>query len=191
MFNEFNKEMTKEFEMVNIGLVSYYLGFEVKQEDKGILITQEGYAKEVIKKFKMDYYNLVGTPIECGTKHEEGNKVDPTPYKSLVGSLHYLTCTRPDILYAVGVVSQYMENPITTHLKCEFSAISKVLQTLACTIMFLMITSLLDIVIVTGADIWMIVRVPLTLYSIWETLPSLGYQRSSRLSLFPHVKQSM
>ena len=50
-------------------------------------------------------------------KHKEGNKVDPTLYKSLVGSLRYLTCTRPDILYAVGVVSRYLENPTITHLK--------------------------------------------------------------------------
>ncbi|CAB75469.1 copia-type reverse transcriptase-like protein [Arabidopsis thaliana] len=94
MFEEFKKEMTKEFEMTDIGLMSYYLGIEVKQEDNGIFITQEGYAKEVLKKFKMD---------------------DSNP--SLVGSLRYLTCTRPDILYAVGVVSRYMEHPTTTHFK--------------------------------------------------------------------------
>ena len=120
MFDEFKKEMTKEFEMTDIGLMSYYLVIEVKQEDKGIMITQEGYAKEVLKKFKMDDCNPVGIPMECEiklSKHEEGNKVDPDLYKSLVGSLHYLTCTRPDILYAVGVVSRYIENPTTTHLK--------------------------------------------------------------------------
>ena len=69
--------------------------------------------------------------------------------------------------------------------------LSKVLKTLACTIMFMMITSFLDIVIVTGVEIWMITRVPLVLYSTWETLPSHGYQRNNQLSLFPHVKQSM
>ncbi|CAJ2639996.1 unnamed protein product [Trifolium pratense] len=120
MFEEFKKEMTKEFEMTDIGLMSYYLGIEVKQEDHGILITQEGYAKEVLKKFKMDDANPVSTPMECGiklSKHEEGETVDPSLFKSLVGSLRYLTCTRPDILYAVGVVSRYMEHPTTTHLK--------------------------------------------------------------------------
>ena len=74
--------------MTDIGLMSYYLGIEVKQEDKGILITQDGYAKEVINKFKMDDSNMVGTPMECGikfSKHEEENKVDPTLYKSPVG----------------------------------------------------------------------------------------------------------
>ena len=101
MFDEFKKEMTKEFEMTDIGLMSYYLGIEVKQEGKGILITQEGYAKEVLKKFKMDDSNPVGMPLECRiklSKHEGGNKVDPTLYKSLVGSPRYLTCTRPNIL---------------------------------------------------------------------------------------------
>ncbi|KAK2411591.1 putative mitochondrial protein [Trifolium repens] len=120
MFEVFKKEMTKEFEMTDIGLMSYYLGIEVKQEDQGILITQEGYAKEVLKKFKMDDANPVNTPMECGiklSKHDEGERVDPSLFKSLVGSLRYLTCTRPDILYAVGVVSRYMEHPTTTHLK--------------------------------------------------------------------------
>ncbi|RZB65513.1 Retrovirus-related Pol polyprotein from transposon TNT 1-94 [Glycine soja] len=120
MFEEFKKDMSNEFEMTDMGLRAYYLGIEVKQEDKGIFITQEGYAKEVLKKFKMEDANPVGTLMECGSKlskHEKGENVDPTLYKSLVGSLRYLTCTRPDILYAVGVVSRYMEAPTTTHFK--------------------------------------------------------------------------
>jgi hypothetical protein len=62
----------------------------------------------------------VNTPVECViklSKHEEGKMVDPTIFKSLVGSLRYLTCTRPDILYGVGLVSRYMELPTTTHFK--------------------------------------------------------------------------
>ncbi|KAL0559071.1 hypothetical protein IC582_003660 [Cucumis melo] len=62
----------------------------------------------------------VATPIETGTKlskHEEGDDVDPSYFKSLVGSLRYLTCTRPDILFSVGLVSRFMESPTTTHLK--------------------------------------------------------------------------
>ena len=137
MFEGFKKkEMTKEFEMTDIGLMSYYLDIEVKQEDNGIMITQEGYAKEVLKKFKTDDSNLVGKTMECEiklSKHEEGNKVDPILYKNLVGSLRYLTCTRPDILYAIGVVSRYMENPTTTtHLK----AAKKILRYLKGTIDF-------------------------------------------------------
>ncbi|KAL5537821.1 hypothetical protein UlMin_043514 [Ulmus minor] len=120
MFNEFKEVMTKEFEMTNMGIMAYYLGIEVKQKEEGIFISQESYAREILKKFKMNDCKPISTPVECGvklSKHDEGESVDPTFFKSLVGSLRYLTCTRPDILYAVGLVSRYMENPTTTHFK--------------------------------------------------------------------------
>ena len=71
------------------------LALKYSKKTKGILITQEGYENEVLKKFKMDDSNSVGKPMECGiklSKHDEGNKVDTTLYKSLVGILCYLTC---------------------------------------------------------------------------------------------------
>ncbi|KAM1977528.1 hypothetical protein ACFX16_014315 [Malus domestica] len=120
MFEEFKRVMTKEFEMTTIGLMAYYLGIEVKQNEECIFISQESYTKEILKKFKMDDCKPISTPVECGvklTKHDKEEKVDPTFFKSLVGSLRYLTYTRPDILYVVGLVSRYMENPTTTHLK--------------------------------------------------------------------------
>ena len=120
MFEEFMKATTKEFKMTDIGLMSYYLGIEVKQEEDNIFISQEGYAKEVLKKFKMDTCKPINTSVECAiklTKYDEGEKVNPTFFKSLVGSLRYLTCTRPDILFVIWLVSHYMEIPTTTHLK--------------------------------------------------------------------------
>ncbi|MCV5002872.1 reverse transcriptase domain-containing protein, partial [Escherichia coli] len=106
MFKEFKNAMTREFEMTDIGLMAYYLGIEVKQKEEGIFISQESYAKEILKKFKMDNCKPISTPIECGiklSKDDEAEKMDPTLFKSLVGSLRYLTCTRPDILYATGL----------------------------------------------------------------------------------------
>ncbi|KAJ7959769.1 Retrovirus-related Pol polyprotein from transposon TNT 1-94 [Quillaja saponaria] len=120
MFEDFRKAMTYEFDMTDMGLMSYYLDFEVKQNDGGIFISQEVYAKYVLKKSQMLDSNSVNTPMECGvklSKHDVGEKVDPTLFRSLVGSLRYLTCTRPDILYAIGVVSRYMESPTSTHMK--------------------------------------------------------------------------
>ncbi|KAH9672319.1 hypothetical protein KPL70_017676 [Citrus sinensis] len=120
LFEEFKKVMIKESEMTDIGLMAYYLGIEVKQKEEGIFISQESYAKEILKKFKMNDCKPISTPVECGvklSKHDEGEHIDPTFFKSLVGSLRYLTCTRPDILYDVGLVSRYMENPKTTHFK--------------------------------------------------------------------------
>ncbi|KAM1819691.1 hypothetical protein ACFX1X_001299 [Malus domestica] len=120
MSEDFKRMMTKEFEMTDIGLMAYYLGIEVKQNEEDIFISQESYTEEILKMFKMEDCKPISTPVECGvklTKHDEGESVDPTFFKSLVGSLRYLTCTRPNILYVVGLVSRYMENPTTTHLK--------------------------------------------------------------------------
>ncbi|KAH9670830.1 hypothetical protein KPL70_017126 [Citrus sinensis] len=120
LFEEFKRVMIKEFEMTDIGLMAYYLDIEVNQKEEGIFISQESYAKEILKRFKMNYCKPISTPVECGvklSKYDEGEDIDPTFFKSLVGSLRYLTCTRPDILYVVGLVSRYMENPKTTHFK--------------------------------------------------------------------------
>lgn len=68
MFDGFKKAMAQEFEMSDMGLMSYYLGIEVKQMKDGIVISQEAYTKEVLKKFKMLDCNPVNTPMECGVK---------------------------------------------------------------------------------------------------------------------------
>ena len=105
--------------MTNIGFMTYYLGIEVMQMEDEIFISQKGYVKDILKKFEMLNSNLVGTPVECGvklSKHDDEEKVNPTFFKSLVGSLRYLTCTRLDILFGVGPVSCYMEAPMMTHL---------------------------------------------------------------------------
>ena len=120
MFEDFKKVMTKEFEMTNIGLMAYYLGIEVKQMEDGIFISQEGYEEDILKKFEMLNSNLVSTPVECGvklSKHDNEEKVNPTFFKSMVGSLRYLTCIRPDILFGTVLVNRYMEAPTMTHLK--------------------------------------------------------------------------
>ncbi|XP_038895972.1 uncharacterized mitochondrial protein AtMg00810-like [Benincasa hispida] len=112
--------MTQEFEMTDIGLMSYYLGIEVKQPDECIFISQERHAREILEQFKMINSSLVTTPIEVGIKlpkYEEGDVVDPLYFKSLIGSLRYLTCTRQYNLFSVGLISRFMESPTITHLK--------------------------------------------------------------------------
>lgn len=89
--------------------MSYYLEIKVNQKEKGIFITQERYAKEVLKKFRMEDLNPVSTPMDCETKlskHEKGERVDSALFKSLVRSLRYLMYTRLGILYAVGFISR-------------------------------------------------------------------------------------
>ena len=67
----------------------------------------------------MEESNAVSTPVDCGIKlsrYDEGSNVDATYFKSLVGSLRYLTCIRSDILYGVKLVSHYIKKPKSTHL---------------------------------------------------------------------------
>ena len=74
-------------------------------------------------------------PVECGvklSKHNESEDVDPTFFKSLVESLHYLICTRPNLLYTVGLVSLYIENSKITYSK----AVKRILPYIKCTINF-------------------------------------------------------
>ncbi|BBN68370.1 ADP glucose pyrophosphorylase large subunit 1, partial [Prunus dulcis] len=92
-------------------LMHYFLGIEVEQSPAGIFISQ--------KKFRMSNCNPVGTPTECGlklTKDPEGEKVNSTLYKQIVGSLMYVTATRPDVKHAVSLISRYMECPTSLHL---------------------------------------------------------------------------
>ncbi|KAL0374368.1 UNVERIFIED_CONTAM: hypothetical protein Sradi_3352500 [Sesamum radiatum] len=120
MFDDFKRAMTKEFEMAGIGFMSYYLGIEVKQRDDGIFISRDGYAKEILKKFAMKNCMPVSTLVESEVKlssRQDGKKINSTYFKSLVGSLRYLTCTKPDILFGVGLVSCHMEAPTISHLK--------------------------------------------------------------------------
>ncbi|XP_040369459.1 secreted RxLR effector protein 161-like [Rosa chinensis] len=89
------------------------------QSAAGVFIdSQQKYAQEIVKKFQMEKCNSVGTPTEPGLKlmkNSRGKKVNNTLYKKIVGSLMYLTATRPDIKHGVSLVSRYMENPTEEH----------------------------------------------------------------------------
>jgi hypothetical protein len=118
----FKHAKQSKFEMTDLGIMKYFLGIEVDQSTKGIFVYQKKYATDIIKRFCMEECNPVETPIPLGTKLRkkyEGPTVDPTLYKSLVGSLLYLTATRLDIMYATNLVSRFMESPKDSHRKME------------------------------------------------------------------------
>ena len=99
-------------------MMKYFLGIDVTQCEDGIFINQTKYENDVLKIFNIMNCNLVVTPIATDTKlnkEDDRSKVDPTLYKRLVGSLMYLTATRPDIMFAISLVSRFMETPKSTH----------------------------------------------------------------------------
>lgn len=118
MCDEFKNSMMLEFEMSDLGKMKHFLGVEVKQCGRGIIIYQKRYAGEVLARFGMDNSNSVKNPIMLGTKlhkDEDGDRVDETLYKQLVGSLMYLTVTRPDLMYNVCLISRFMASPRMSH----------------------------------------------------------------------------
>jgi len=115
---KFKSEMMKKFRMSDLGLLSYYLGIEVKQGEGHITLSQGAYALKILEGAGMKNCNSCDTPMECRlklSKKKEGDAVDPTAYRSIIGSLRYIVNTRPDLAYAVGVVSRYMEAPGKEH----------------------------------------------------------------------------
>ena len=114
---KFKQEMKKKFSMSDLGLLSYYLGIEVKQDEEGITLSQSGYAGKILESAGMTNCNGCETPMEARLKlhKNDGEAVDPTAYRSIIGSLRYIVNTRPDLAYSVGVVSRYMEAPNKEH----------------------------------------------------------------------------
>lgn len=118
MIVEFKESMKQEFDMSDLGKMRYFLGVEVLQCSEGIYISQKKFAKEVLERFGMEGSNSVYNPIVPGVKlsrDEGGVRVDATRYKQMVGSLMYLTVTRPDLMYVVSLASRFMASPTEMH----------------------------------------------------------------------------
>ena len=114
----FKAEMKLRFEMSDLGSLSSYLGLEVKQEDNYIFLSQNAFAQKILEYARLTECNVVSTPLEARAKficNEESDRVNVTTYRSLIGSLRYLTHTRPDLLYSVGIL-RCMEKPSEEHL---------------------------------------------------------------------------
>ncbi|RVX02654.1 Retrovirus-related Pol polyprotein from transposon TNT 1-94 [Vitis vinifera] len=104
----------------DLGEMSYFLGMEVHQKQNEIFICQQKYAKEILKKFKMEECKSTSTPMnqkEKFCKEDGAEKVDEGLYRSMIGCLMYLTATRPDIMHAVSLLSRYMHCASEIHFQ--------------------------------------------------------------------------
>eukprot|EP01018_Ginkgo_biloba_P037381 Gb_30022 [translate_table: standard] len=118
MISDLKKDLQMNFETIDLGLLHSFLGIEVRQTPKRVFISQAKYIWEVLRRFRMEDCKSACTPMETGTKlsvQDEGVKIVGTLYRRLVGSLIYLTTTRPDIAFAVGIVSRFMAEPKQSH----------------------------------------------------------------------------
>jgi hypothetical protein len=119
--------------MKDLGELRYLLGIEVIQSPKGIWLLQRQYSLNKLSKYGMMGCKQI--PLEQNVKlsANEGDLVkDTTMYRRIVGSLIYMTITRPDLSYAVGVVSQFMQTPRKPHLDAMRRILRYIKHTLQC-----------------------------------------------------------
>ncbi|GJS49118.1 putative ribonuclease H-like domain-containing protein [Tanacetum coccineum] len=105
--------------MSSMGELTFFLGLQVKQKKDGIFISQDKYVDEILKKFRFTEVKTASTPMETQKpllKDEDGEEVDVHMYRSMIGSLMYLTSSRPDIMFAVCACARYQVNPKVSHL---------------------------------------------------------------------------
>ncbi|KAJ9566643.1 hypothetical protein OSB04_002609 [Centaurea solstitialis] len=119
MCKEFEELMHKKFKMSSMGELTFFLGLQVKQKRDGIFINQSKYVATMLQKFGMNDAKPASTPMETHkhlTADVEGEEVDVHQYRSMIGSLMYLTASRPDIMFAVCVCARFQVRPKESHL---------------------------------------------------------------------------
>uniref|UniRef100_A0ACD6APZ5 Uncharacterized protein n=2 Tax=Avena sativa TaxID=4498 RepID=A0ACD6APZ5_AVESA len=120
--------LRKEFEVKDLGQLKYFLGIEIARSPEGIVLSQRKYVLDLLSDTGMLGCRVASTPIDQNHKlcAESGDPVDKEKYQKLVGRLIYLCHTRPDISYAVSIVSRYMHDPRSGHL----DAVNQILRPL-------------------------------------------------------------
>ncbi|GJW72620.1 retrovirus-related pol polyprotein from transposon TNT 1-94 [Tanacetum coccineum] len=102
------------------GELNFFIGLQIKQMEDGIFFNQSKYIKEMLKKFGLEDSKPMKTPMSSNTKltkDEECESVDSTKYRGMIGSLLYLTASRPDIMFSVCLCARFQEAPKTSHLE--------------------------------------------------------------------------
>ncbi|KAK6160388.1 hypothetical protein DH2020_003769 [Rehmannia glutinosa] len=117
--DKFSNLMQGKFEMSMMGELTFFLGLQVKQLKDGTFISQTKYTRDLMKKFRMEEKSLVKIPTNTSVKMDmdaDGKVVDQTRYRALIGSLLYLTASRPDITFDVGVCATFQYAPKESHM---------------------------------------------------------------------------
>jgi hypothetical protein len=116
---KFSDIMSKEYEMSMMGELTFFLGLQIKQTRDGIFISQEKYVKDLLTKFNFHSVSSMKTPMSAPINLDsdlDGIPVDQTTYRGMVGSLMYLTASRPDIMFATCFCARYQSNPKKSHM---------------------------------------------------------------------------
>nr|GEV09498.1 hypothetical protein [Tanacetum cinerariifolium] len=119
LYDLFAKIMCLKFKMSMMGKTSFFLGLQISQNPRGIFINQSKYALESLKKYGFESCDPVDTPMVEKSKldeDKEGKAVDPSYYHGMIGTLLYLTTSRPDLQFVICMRVRYQARPTEKHL---------------------------------------------------------------------------
>jgi hypothetical protein len=112
--------MANEFQMPMIKELSYFLVLQIKQIKNDTFVSQGKYIKDMLEKFGMDDAKAISTPMGTNGNLDNdasGNMVDPKMYRSMIGSLLYVTALRPDVMFSVCMCVGFQASPRESNLK--------------------------------------------------------------------------
>ncbi|WVZ80340.1 hypothetical protein U9M48_027825 [Paspalum notatum var. saurae] len=118
LVSSFAEQMSREFEMSLMGELQFFLGLQIKQGLEGTFVHQAKYTRDILKKFNMGDSKPMTTPMSTNTAldaDEDGEAVDQKEFRGMIGSLLYLTATRPDIQFMLCLCARYQASPRTSH----------------------------------------------------------------------------
>nr|GFB61256.1 retrovirus-related Pol polyprotein from transposon TNT 1-94 [Tanacetum cinerariifolium] len=111
--------MCSKFKISMMGKISFFLGLQISQSPRGIFINQLKYALESLKKYDFESCDLVDTPMVEKSKLDEdreGKAVDPSHYHGMIGTLLYLSASRPDLQFSICMCARYQARPTEKHV---------------------------------------------------------------------------
>jgi hypothetical protein len=114
----FVDDMSRKFEMSMMGALLFFLELQIKLSKEGTFVHQAKYTKDIVRKFKMEDSKAMTMPMSTTTfldVDEEGEHVDQKEYRSMIGSLLYLTATRLDIKFSVCLCARFQASLRTSH----------------------------------------------------------------------------
>jgi hypothetical protein len=118
LIGRFAEDVSREFDMSIMGELQFFLGLQIKQSKEATFVHQAKDTKDIMQKFKMEDSKDMAMPMSTTTAldaDEEGEHVDQKEYRSMIGSLLYLTATRPDMQFSVCLCAHFQASPRTSH----------------------------------------------------------------------------